>query len=561
MKISYKILLCILAMLSVLCVGMIVVSWHGFNNVKEVSHGAIEKFALNDARDTAKSVVSGIKYFVNGFYQELHKQGYTDAEIRQKIIQRLSGMNLKHSFIRFYTLDTNGTFLTHYQKERVGKNYFYDKDSKGRYYVQQLIKNGVNGGGFTETTFYDKVAKVSRIVISYTEKDLYLDIIYGTTIDIGVTEQIIEKTDALINAGIKSSLEGNIIFFVIISIIAMLIVWLFVNLSVSKPLNNLSEKSTELGSGYGDLTKKLNARGNDEIARASSGINLFIDKIREIINQSKGIAKDNASIALKLASISGTTEAQVRESAQHLIKMQHSGMETKDNLDSGVERARAGKDALHEASVYLGSVTQTIGDLNQKISSVSEIESDLSRQVEQLSKDADGVKSVLEIIKDIADQTNLLALNAAIEAARAGEHGRGFAVVADEVRNLAERTQKSLNEINATISVIVQAIKNSSQQMDTNSKSMYELIEISNQTRKEIYGMQDVIAKVLDSSENTINDYIYVSNEMTKMLEVVKQVTGIADGAVKNIEEISKVVHNIKETSSDLDKKLSEFQT
>ncbi|WP_283095099.1 methyl-accepting chemotaxis protein [Helicobacter anatolicus] len=210
---------------------------------------------------------------------------------------------------------------------------------------------------------------------------------------------------------------------------------------------------------------------------------------------------------------------------------------------------------------YLENVTRIIGDLNLKISNVSEIEKNLSCRVEQLSKDVDCVKNVLNIIKDIADQTNLLTLNAAIEAARAGEYGRGFAVVADEVRNLAERTQKSLNEINTIISVIVQAIKDSGEQMDKNNKSMHELISISNQTKTEINGMREVIAKVLDTSENTINDYIYVNDEMTKMLESVKQIVDINDGAVKNIGEISEIVDNIKISSEDLDKKLCEFKS
>ena len=100
-----------------------------------------------------------------------------------------------------------------------------------------------------------------------------------------------------------------------------------------------------------------------------------------------------------------------------------------------------------------------------RVQNSAHTEMELAHKIQQLSSDADQVKNVLTVISDIADQTNLLALNAAIEAARAGEHGRGFAVVADEVRTLAERTQKSLVEINATINVIVQAIMDSSDQM------------------------------------------------------------------------------------------------
>ncbi len=140
-----------------------------------------------------------------------------------------------------------------------------------------------------------------------------------------------------------------------------------------------------------------------------------------------------------------------------------------------------------------------VDDVTEKINKASRSENDLADSLSHLTESAENIKSVLTVIGDIADQTNLLALNAAIEAARAGEHGRGFAVVADEVRKLAERTQKSLAETHSSVNIVVQAINDSSDRMNLNAKEIDNLVTDIEQVKSR---MQDVL-KVLDSLSNS----------------------------------------------------------
>ncbi|MBZ7995654.1 methyl-accepting chemotaxis protein, partial [Campylobacter canadensis] len=329
----------------------------------------------------------------------------------------------------------------------------------------------------------------------------------------------------------------------------------------SNPLNALTNKSIELSSGDGDLTKKLEVKGKDEIAQASMAINEFLEKVRVLIAQAKDISNENASIANELSHTSMQTGKRAEEGSITINEVASKGANTKGNLDVGVKQAQKGKEELQNASKYIIEANNAINQLTNQINHSASTESELASKIEQLSRDADNVKSILEIINDVADQTNLLALNAAIEAARAGEHGRGFAVVADEVRSLAERTQKSLSEINATISVIVQGIKDASEQMSNNSKEISNLTSVASNTQNTINEMGKIMSEAVKISEGTVSDYINTSKDMSLILDGVNNMNTITNENARSVEEIAGAANHLSEMTENLNKKLNEFRT
>jgi len=221
-----------------------------------------------------------------------------------------------------------------------------------------------------------------------------------------------------------------------------------------------------------ELNFRIKYEKKNELKDISDSFNSLVSTLEQTIVDAKHSSSENASVSHELS----TTSMQIGRNAEKSTTIVESTIQEIATIKTFVQEtamlSESMKKSITEAGQRLDNAKNEVVSLRNEVSLASEAETALASKLEQMSSDAEQVKQILTVISDIADQTNLLALNAAIEAARAGEHGRGFAVVADEVRKLAERTQNSLTEINATINVIVQSIVDSSEQMGRNAKTL-----------------------------------------------------------------------------------------
>ncbi|WP_169779102.1 methyl-accepting chemotaxis protein [Campylobacter curvus] len=563
MKISTKVMVMIVSSLVVLLVALVVLNNYEQDKTIKFSEDELVKAVITGKKVALSEELAIVSTLISKVQKEFMGSGKSQQDIKKDILAYIESIRFgagNKNYISVYDKQGN-TIINPGNPQFNGQSRINATDANGLRYIEKLIQTS-DKDEFVEFTFVTKDGKhIRRLGDSFSINLFGEDVVLMSIADLEDAYKRADKIVEDMEADAAKGMQMFVMIAVIIMIISLIATILYSKFSITRPLNELIDRANNLSSGDGDLTRKLEVNGKDEIAQASEAINNFIEKVRILISDAKHLSSENSSIANELSSTSLQTGKRVEDSTTIVSKTSKDCNEIQSGMKESIQIAQNGKDDLQKALGYVDEATKSISNLTSEIVQTAQTENEMAGKIDQLSRDAEQVKSVLVVINDIADQTNLLALNAAIEAARAGEHGRGFAVVADEVRQLAERTQKSLIEINATINVIVQAISDSSEQMSANSKQIQELTNVASDVEKTIKVMSEVMSSAIGLSDKTIQDYINTGKSIDEIVRNIDGINSISTENARSVEEIASAAEHLNKMTDTLNAKLGEFRT
>ena len=345
-------------------------------------------------------------------------------------------------------------------------------------------------------------------------------------------------------------------FFGLVLLSVLLWVQRGINTSVSSNLSQIKKIADSK-----DLTRAITTSGlKDELVDIAQAVNEMIHSFSGTLHESMQVANTTSVQSSKLDHIVETLSFNIQHQRERVDAMNNLVEDVGTRLNE-IEEASIG--TTEDLAATEVTLQQFITDLNQSVTSIengSSRQMELSNRVNDLTGQAQNIKEILSIINDIADQTNLLALNAAIEAARAGEHGRGFAVVADEVRKLAERTQKSLDEISVSVNMITQNIANMSDQATLTSKEMLAISKLSEGLISNVKETQERLSATTGKSSDVMQKATYIA---ARTKDLIQSMSEIVDESASNdalSHEVGATSTVLAESASKLERSLSQFK-
>jgi methyl-accepting chemotaxis protein len=468
-----------------------------------------------EKQEKARNLVE-TAYSVAVQYHELEKNGKLSRQAaQQRAIETLKAMRYEGNNY-FWINDLHPAMVMHPTKPQLdGKDLSGMKDPAGKALFVEMVETvRKSGSGFVSYMWPKPGADKPVAKLSFVKGFEPWGWVIGTGIYIDDIDAIWRRSAAI---------AGGLTLF---CFCVLLLASAGVSRSIFGRLNSMQERMKDVAQGEGDLTKRIEVGAQDEIAELAKWFNIFMDKLHEILSKVSSNTESLAGAGEEIAATSRQqtqgAELQKDQTAQVVTAMQEMTSTVQQVSENSNNAAAASQKAAETARQGGKVVEETLSRMRAIASSVGET----ARKVEALGKQSDQIGRIIGVIDDIADQTNLLALNAAIEAARAGEQGRGFAVVADEVRKLAERTSTATKEITGMIRSIQAETKSAVTAMQAGTKEVEQGVELTTQAGSSLHD-------IIQMSEQVGDMVTHIATAATEQSAATEQINGSIDQIAK----------------------------
>lgn len=395
-----------------------------------------------------------------------------------------------------------------------------------------LLMEAVNGTNGLIALQRQKLSEVDKAAKAQKEAKEALE---TALTDINTLFDAVQKQSLDGQNAILESVQANLVRNIIVAalgLVAAIFLAVIVTRSISKPLGRINKGLSQLSKG--DLSTKLPQEGNDEFSALSAKVNSLTDSLRELVGNILEQEKRLIDITKESVELGNKSLSEVDKQREQVTV-------TSTNTKHVQEKSRSNLAQINEAMDALRDITKQSTDIGQLVQKSSQQVGNQAKQAEssaqiinRLDDNSRNIGSILDVIKTIAEQTNLLALNAAIEAARAGEQGRGFAVVADEVRTLANRTHDSTEEIEQMIGNLQKDAAQAVKAINAGREQAQEGVEITQQVSQQVESIREIIERLSDINEHIVADTEQQDVLLGDVAKSLNRIVALADSSAQS---------------------------